>query len=254
MPLQKVMDNTEKQHRHQNHYFNREFAAVRSYHLAPWQQSYINKITSHLLAKDSVGKNILDIATGSGYVAIEMAKRGLNVTASDLSIVAIKNLKKYRQQFSLKNLNIIKCPAEKIPLADNSFDYIIANAILEHIFDENKAINEWLRLLKPNGQILVTIPLMYRYIWPFLWPINYIHDKRIGHLRRYNSTSLQSKFHLDLMHVFYTGHLVKVIGAAINAIFPLPKLVEYCEIKDDYKQKIAYGANNIVVIMKKTKQ
>lgn len=205
-----------------------------------------------MVNKNATDQSLLDIATGSGYAAIEMARQNFNVTACDMSVVAIKNLEKYRDQFALKNLDIIQCPAEKIPLADNSFDYIVANAILEHIYDEDKAINEWLRLLKPNGKILVTVPLMYRYIWPFLWPVNYIHDKRIGHLRRYNSASLQSKFNLELMHVFYTGHLSKVFGAAVSFIYPLSGFTKYCEKIDNNKQQKPYGANNIIVIMNKT--
>lgn len=248
------MRDTNQQHRHQNAYFNREFSNINAYRLAPWQQSYLDKIRKHMVNANATDQSLLDIASGSGYAAIEMARQNFNVTACDMSVVAIRNLEKYSDQFALKNLDIIQCPAEKIPLADNSSDYIVANAILEHIYDEDKAINEWLRLLKPNGKSLVTVPLMYRYIWPFYGPVNYIHDKRIGHLRRYNSASLQSKFNLELIHVFYTRHLTKVFGAAVSFIHPLSGSAEHCEKIDQNKQHKPYGANNIIAIMRKNEK
>ncbi len=245
------MRDRERQHRHQNAYFNQEFSSINSYHLAPWQESYVNRIANHLLAGNPTGKTLLDIATGSGYVAIEMAKLGLNVTACDLSVVAIRNLNKYRQQYSLNNLNTIICPAEDIPMSDNSFDYIVANAILGHMYDEERTVQEWKRLLKPSGRLFITVPLMYHYLWPFLWPVNYIHDKRIGHLRRYNRASLQNKFQLKIKKEFYTGHLIKLIDAAKSTVFPNDKFTRSCEIQDIKKDHLPYGATNIILIMEK---
>ena len=61
-----------------------------------------------------------------------MAKLGLNVIATDLTPEAIKNIEKYKKQFKLLNLKIIKSYAEEIPLLDKSVDYIVANAILDN--------------------------------------------------------------------------------------------------------------------------
>lgn len=46
-----------------------------------------------------------------------------------------------------------------IQFKDESFDYIIANHVLEHILEEDKAIQELLRVLKPNGIILLSFPI-----------------------------------------------------------------------------------------------
>lgn len=42
---------------------------------------------------------------------------------------------------------------------DNTFDFIIANHVLEHILDEAKAISELKRILKDNGKIILSFPL-----------------------------------------------------------------------------------------------
>ena len=61
----------------------------------------------------------------------------------------------YEDQFyALKNYNITS-----IPEADNTFDLVICFHVLEHIPKDEKAIKELYRILKPNGTLLVQVPL-----------------------------------------------------------------------------------------------
>jgi len=241
------MKNLHPHHTKQLSYFGYEFGHVDKYELESWQKSYIEKIKKYMLGK-SRKKVLIDIASGSGYVAIEMAKFGLNVIAIDLTPEAINNLNKYKKQFSLHSLTIKKCFAEKIPLPDKSVDFIVANAILEHIPNEKEAINEWKRILKPHGKMLITVPLKLRYVWPFLWLVNYLHDKRIGHLRRYDLQSLQAKFSLKVSKVFYTGHLLKVISVIMAFFVKNQKISNFFEKIDIKQENKRYGASNIIVL------
>ena len=241
------MKNLHPHHTKQLSYFGYEFGHVDKYELESWQKSYIEKVKKYMLGK-SRKKVLIDIASGSGYVAIEMAKFGLNVIAIDLTPEAINNLNKYKKQFSLHSLTIKKCFAEKIPLPDKSVDFIVANAILEHIPNEKEAINEWKRILKPHGKMLITVPLKLRYVWPFLWLVNYLHDKRIGHLRRYDLQNLQEKFKLKVQKVFYTGHLLKVIGVIMALFVRNQKICNFIEKIDIKQENKRYGASNIIVL------
>ena len=47
-----------------------------------------------------------------------------------------------------------------MPFDDNSFDYVIASMVLEHISDENKGLQEIYRVLKPNGVAVLTVPIV----------------------------------------------------------------------------------------------
>lgn len=241
------MKNLHPHHTKQLSYFGREFGHVDKYELESWQKSYIEKIKKYMLGKNRK-KVLIDIASGSGYVAIEMAKLGLNVIATDLTPEAINNLNKYKKQFSLHSLTIKKCFAEKIPLPDKSVDYIVANAILEHIPNERETINEWKRILKPHGKMFITVPLRLRYVWPFLWPVNYIYDKHIGHLRRYDLQSLRRKLKLKVLKVFYTGHLLKVVNAIMAIFIRSKKFNDFFEKIDAEQEDRRYGASNIIVL------
>lgn len=238
-------------YRHQLAYFEDEFSRMVVYRLAPWQQSYIERVTKDMVGKNKNGKTLLDIATGSGYMAIEMAKKGINVIACDLAPTSIKNLQQVKKSQKLTNLRLLTCYAEDIPLPDMSVDYIIANAILEHIPEEKKAIEEWKRLLKPGGKLLITVPLKFKYLWPFFWPINYIHDKRIGHLRRYDLADLSQKFGLKVQRAFYTGHFLKVVGAIIGIVYHWEGLEKFVEGADGKYENRVWGASNISVLFEK---
>ena len=61
-------------------------------------------------------------------------------------------------------LNKIKAPslqalAQKIPFRSNVFERILATDVLEHIWDRDQVLRECRRVLKRNGEIIVSVPL-----------------------------------------------------------------------------------------------
>lgn len=48
-----------------------------------------------------------------------------------------------------------------IQFNDDEFDYVICNHVLEHITEEGQALKELARVLKPNGKLLITVPISY---------------------------------------------------------------------------------------------
>ena len=53
----------------------------------------------------------------------------------------------------------VKADICNLPFADNEFDFIICNHVLEHIPDDTKAMEELYRILAPNGTAILQIPL-----------------------------------------------------------------------------------------------
>lgn len=51
--------------------------------------------------------------------------------------------------------------AHSLPFADESFDVVLANNVIEHLSDPADGVSEMRRVLAPNGQLLYTIPFLY---------------------------------------------------------------------------------------------
>ncbi len=49
-------------------------------------------------------------------------------------------------------------PADKIPVSSNTYDFICASHVLEHLNNPIKALAEWMRILRPGGYIIAFMP------------------------------------------------------------------------------------------------
>ena len=117
--------------------------------------------THRLIRKSSLSlvKNhpdkILDICTGTGDMAILTAKKFPNskITAIDFSPsmlnIAIQKAERY------KNIKFIQADATNLPFENNSFELCTISFGLRNLPDINVALKEFLRILKPNGQIII---------------------------------------------------------------------------------------------------
>ncbi len=76
-----------------------------------------------------------------------------------------------------------------LPFSDASFDLVICSEVLEHVPDHHTAIHECFRVLKPRGQLVVSVPRQ----WPetICWALSaqYRHSPG-GHIRIYNKNRL----------------------------------------------------------------
>lgn len=103
-------------------------------------------------AEISKGEAVLDVACGTGVVAITAARRGARVRGMDLSPVLLEDA---RRNAAIINADIefLEGDAEALPYADASFDVVLSQ--FGHIFAPRPeiAIAEILRVLKPGGRI-----------------------------------------------------------------------------------------------------
>ena len=109
-----------------------------------------------LAAQAAKGKNILDIACGSGYGAKILAQAGAaKVTAIDQSLEAIT---KAKQNYSATNIEYKVGDAENFGEADGAFDLVTSFETIEHLKNPEKYLAEIARVLKREGIFLVSTP------------------------------------------------------------------------------------------------
>ncbi len=109
------------------------------------------------IVAENKAKNILDIATGTGDLAINLAKikdakiTGLDISNGMLSIAKEKVKKKNLQD----KIKLILGDSEKLPFNDNQFDAITVGYGVRNFENLDKGLQEIYRVLKPNGVFVV---------------------------------------------------------------------------------------------------
>lgn len=101
------------------------------------------------------GKVVLDIASGAGYGTKLLSKFAKQMYGIDYSLEAIKYSKEH---YSAKNITYMIGDALKIPLDDESVDVVVSLETIEHLKSPAKFITEVKRILKKDGQFIVSTP------------------------------------------------------------------------------------------------
>ncbi|NNG38996.1 methyltransferase domain-containing protein [Flexivirga sp. ID2601S] len=81
-----------------------------------------------------------------------------------------------------RGLRVARADATALPLADESFDLVTALDMIEHIEDDDAAVRNIHRVLRPGGTAIIAVPAD-----PKLWSS---HDVAVNHVRRYTRESL----------------------------------------------------------------
>lgn len=103
--------------------------------------------------KDKDHLKILEVGCGYGYLSYALHKNGFNVQAIDIAKDAINYARKNFGDYYF-NMNINEYSKQ----TDEKFDLIIATEVIEHLEDPNIFLDTCLKLLKQEGNILLTTP------------------------------------------------------------------------------------------------
>lgn len=127
---------------------------------------------------------VLDVPAGEGALAARLIREGFQVFCCDL----------YPQIFRLKGVEIKQGDLSgSLPYADSQFDYVTCLEGLEHIENPQQAIREFQRMLKPGGQLLISIPNILNIEERMKWLLNG-YTSHFKPLSREHVTKLRTEF------------------------------------------------------------
>jgi len=115
------------------------------------------------------GKSILDAACGPGKYAEILTSKGATVTGFDISPRMIELAKERNKNTGFFFVQDLASPFET--LNDNSYDIIVCALAMHYIEDWNSTIQEFYRVLKDGGQLIISIE------HPF-FEFNYFNSKK----------------------------------------------------------------------------
>jgi ubiquinone/menaquinone biosynthesis C-methylase UbiE len=108
--------------------------------------------------------DILDIGTGPGFFAINLALAGHNITAIDVTEGMLDRARENAQAYNA-DIDFQLQNGENLPFKDNSFDLITSRNVLWNIKNPIQALNEWKRVLRPGGRMVYFDANWYLYLY-----------------------------------------------------------------------------------------
>ena len=118
---------------------------------------------------------ILNVGAATGATSEMLSKYG-KVTSLEYDEFCCKFLKEKT------GIEAINASLTELPFENNSYDMICAFDVIEHIENDNKAVKEIYRVLKPKGKYFITVPA-FQSLWSN-------HDVVNHHFRRYKKKQL----------------------------------------------------------------
>src|SRR3981189_3037842 len=137
--------------------------------------------------------------TARGHLGSAGSRRGADVFAFDQNAADLNDVDEILQAMKDQGeapesarAEAVKGDALDLPYADGTFDCVVASEILEHVPEDDRAIAELVRVLKPGGALAITVPrwLPERVCWALS---DEYHANEGGHIRIYRAAALRDK-------------------------------------------------------------
>lgn len=105
------------------------------------------------LIEPKQGDTLLDVSSGKGELVFMAKEKGFSAVGIEISNKALEIAKERYPSCKYINAN-----AEDLPFEDNSFDFVTNLGSLEHYLNPEKACEEMVRVLKPEGKAILLLP------------------------------------------------------------------------------------------------
>lgn len=149
---------------------------------------------------------VLEIGCSGGILISVLHELGFtSLLGIDLSEAAIRRCRTRGLE------NVVVMDGSRLGFGPSCIDCILASDVLEHIQDDDQALADWWRILRPGKPLLVFVP-SYQFLWSE-------HDVANHHRRRYTRRALTDKLR-------NSGFAVEACGYW-NSLFFFPVLA-YC--------------------------
>lgn len=166
-------------------------------------------------------KNVLDAGFGDGVLLKSLSKCAQKVYGVDIHGANKMVYQMCEKEGILNKVKLFEAGVEKLPFEDSFFDAIVAVSVLEHVKDFDKTAKEFYRVLKPNGKLIVGLPIegfFTKLMWKLFLRASFDHHKVS---EKHVIAALEEKFSLIDEKYFFT----KRFGLGLYKVCLFQKLI-----------------------------
>ena len=115
----------------------------------------------HFAAKLVTGREVLDVACGTGYGSALLARQARHVVGADISDETIEHARVFYA--AMTNLAFRQADCAALPFPDANFDAVVCFETIEHIDAQATFLDEVRRVLRPEGFLVLSSPNKLEY-------------------------------------------------------------------------------------------
>lgn len=182
---------------------------------------------------------MLDLGCGDAIFSAPLSDKIKDIYCVDPSLIALERI--FRRK--LDNLYPILATGDKLPFPSNFFDGVFSIFVIEHIKNPKKILNEIHRVLKPDGELVISTDSKYYYKY-FRFPLEWVKGnfnvrkndpthvslmtpKQMRHLLKETNFRIE----IDGMHFFIRESRRKKIPQSFSDTFLSTTIIYKCRLK-----------------------
>ena len=190
------------------------------------------------LVEGGKSNKILDIGTGTGYLAFPLAEKfpAASVCGIDIADVIVEKNNATVKEKGIRNLSFEVFDGLEYPFPDESFDLIVTRYAFHHFPDIVDAVRQMSRILIKGGKVLISDPMRNEKDDNGVID-SFMRVKKDGHIQFYSSNELDK--------LFIDSGFTKERQVITDMKFPFAQQSEYIELYDKItdKDKMLYDIN-----------
>lgn len=158
--------------------------------------------------------HVLDAGCGTGGLIrrLQPLQPGWRWTGVDASDLACRLARE-----RVPGGNVVQARLEALPFPAATFDAVVCADVLYHLHDDEVALRELARVLRPGGCLVVNVPA-HRWLWSY-------HDVAVHAVRRYDRAELRTKVEragLQVNRLTHWNTLLLPVLAVRRKLLPAP--------------------------------
>jgi ubiquinone/menaquinone biosynthesis C-methylase UbiE len=178
-------------------------------------------------AGKTINGRVLEDGCGVGEYLVHLAEHAQQAIGLDYEFERTLEAR-------IKVPEVVCGAGEKLPFPDNYFDLVLSHEVLEHVQDDQQAVNEIIRVLKPGGRLILFVPnrgypfethgIYWKGVYKFgnKFFVNYLprkwRDKLAPHVRVYTGKDLSRLFASQRVNVIEKSILFGAYDNLINRL------------------------------------